>query len=459
MISKAMDCRGDHWSACAEALRSTSLRMLGILALVLGGGVAKAAPIGPCDIYSTGGTPCVAAHSTVRALYGAYSGNLYQVKNTSGGTKDIGVLAAGGVVNSATQDTFCKGTTCTISKIYDQSGKGNHLTSAPGGGAAAAADKEVVATKSKFNLDGHPAYAAYFEGAMGYRNNKTSGIATGDNPESMYMVTSGTHFNAACCFDYGNAETTNNDDGAGTMEAIYFGNCTWWGGGAGTTGPWVMADQENGLFAGNVTKQYTPNTAVPYPYVTAMIKGKPALWAIKAGNATTGTLKTMFEGTRPPGTDGKYPWNPMRKQGAIILGIGGDNSNGAIGTFYEGCMTTGYSTNATDSAIQLNIIAAGYGSATTSLEGGIAAASSATVRYDASTGVAVVGYVSKTSQHVRLRVVDLQGRVVSVLQDGMVQAGSHNVLWDAGRTHAGIYAVSLEADGRATWSGRIVVGR
>ena len=26
---------------------------------------------------------------------------------------------------------------------------------------------------------------------------------------------------------------------------------------------------------------------------------------------------------------------PMHKQGAIILGSGGDNSDGAVGTFYE----------------------------------------------------------------------------------------------------------------------------
>jgi len=48
-------------------------------------------------------------------------------------------------------------------------------------------------------------------------------------------------------------------------------------------------------------------------------------------------------------------------QGAIILGIGGDNSDGAIGTFYEGAMTKGYSTKATDDAVQANIVAAGYG--------------------------------------------------------------------------------------------------
>lgn len=38
------------------------------------------------------------------------------------------------------------------------------------------------------------------------------------------MVTSGKRFNGLCCFDYGNAETDNADDGDGTMEAIYFGN-------------------------------------------------------------------------------------------------------------------------------------------------------------------------------------------------------------------------------------------
>ena len=50
-------------------------------------------------------------------------------------------------------------------------------------------------------------------------------------------------------------------------------------------------------------------------------------------------------------------------QGAIILGIGGDNSAGAVGTFYEGAMLKGYTTDATDDAMQANIVAAGYGSA------------------------------------------------------------------------------------------------
>ena len=38
---------------------------------------------GPCDILAAAGTPCVAAHSVVRALYAGYTGPLYQKYNTA----------------------------------------------------------------------------------------------------------------------------------------------------------------------------------------------------------------------------------------------------------------------------------------------------------------------------------------------------------------------------------------
>jgi hypothetical protein len=50
----------------------------------------------------------------------------------------------------------------------------------------------------------------------------------------------------------------------------------------------------------------------------------------------------------------------MRKSGAVLLGIGGDNSNKAIGTFFEGVMTAGLSSDAADDAVQASIVAAGY---------------------------------------------------------------------------------------------------
>ena len=51
---------------------------------------------------------------------------------------------------------------------------------------------------------------------------------------------------------------------------------------------------------------------------------------------------------------------PQRKQGAIILATGGDNSNSAMGKFYEGVMVTGVTTDATDELVQANIVAVGY---------------------------------------------------------------------------------------------------
>jgi len=321
-----------------------------------GSGGTTTAGTGPCDIYASGNAPCVAAHSTVRALLGAYSGNLYQVKKADGTTKDIAVLTPGGFADSAAQDTFCTGTTCTISIIYDQSGKGNHLASAPAGGAKNSPDNEASATALKLTVGGHAVYGVHIPAGVGYRNDKTSGIATGDQPESEYMVTSGTYYNGGCCFDYGNAETNNKDDGAGTMEAVYFGNSTGWGKGTGT-GPWVMADLENGLFAGKDFGPTATNTTLTSTYVTAMVTGRSGTFAIKGGNSQSGTLTTMYDGARPTMTG----YNPMKKQGAIILGIGGDNSNSAQGNFFEGCMTSGASATATDDAVQVNIVAAGYG--------------------------------------------------------------------------------------------------
>ena len=56
------------------------------------------------------------------------------------------------------------------------------------------------ATADPLFVNGHKVYSAYFEGGMGFRNQDTNGIATGDEPETIYMVTSGTHYNGGCCF-------------------------------------------------------------------------------------------------------------------------------------------------------------------------------------------------------------------------------------------------------------------
>ncbi|KAI2466915.1 Arabinosidase B [Annulohypoxylon bovei var. microspora] len=368
------------------------------LGLVASSSLVAAAP---CDIYSSGGTPCVAAHSTTRALYSAYTGPLYQVERGSDSTTTtISPLSAGGVANAAAQDTFCASTTCLITIIYDQSGNGNHLTQAPPGGfngpESNGYDNLASAIGAPVTLNGQKAYGVFVSPGTGYRNDATSGIATGDGSEGMYAVLDGTHYNDACCFDYGNAETSNKDTGDAHMEAIYYGTCTVWGTGSGS-GPWVMADLENGLFSGSSAGQNTANPSVTSRFVTAAIKGEPGQWAIRGANAASGSFSSYYSGARPSG------YNPMHEEGAIILGIGGDNSNGAQGTFYEGVMTDGYPSDATENSVQADIVAAKY--ATTSLTSGPALTVGSSIKLQATTAGYTTRYLAHTGADVNTQVV------------------------------------------------------
>lgn len=358
---------------------------------------------GPCDLYSSGGTPCIAAHSTTRALYGAYTGPLYQVKRGSdGATTTIAPLSAGGVANAAAQDSFCAGTTCLITIIYDQSGRGNHLTQAPPGGfngpESNGYDNLASAIGAPVTLNGQKAYGVFISPGTGYRNNAASGTATGDAAEGMYAVLDGTHYNGGCCFDYGNAETNSRDTGNGHMEAIYFGDNTVWGTGSGS-GPWIMADLENGLFSGSSTGNNAGDPSISYRFVTAVVKGGPGQWAIRGANAASGSLSTYYSGARPSVSG----YNPMSKEGAIILGIGGDNSNGAQGTFYEGVMTSGYPSDATENSVQANIVAAKY--AIASLTSGPALTVGSSISLRATTSCCTTRYITHTGSTVNTQVV------------------------------------------------------
>ena len=321
---------------------------------------------GPCDVFASGGTPCVAAHSVTRALFANYSGRLYQVNRTrDGALLDIHALTAGGYADAAAQDAFCgtsplrgvpalgtivhivpavlpsysfrhcdavdyvtetegsgrldhaftlvaalngdaaavsfrsvnlptsyvapvagaepgrvgvvkappaadaswtvtpsptggvtlslpagrgalavgqnlTGTcahgyevpaasvyllpegsswsvvpaapanvTCIISVLYDQTARGNDLGIGPPGGRAGR-DSPVDASRLPLSAAGHAVYAAYFMGGMGYRKDVTDGVAQGNAAETIYMVTSGVHFNAGCCLfvQHGRAAST-----------------------------------------------------------------------------------------------------------------------------------------------------------------------------------------------------------------------------------------------------------
>jgi len=329
---------------------------------------------GPCDIYAAASTPCVAAYSMVRVLSRNYNGPLYQVrsgstaKNTgTGGTfTDIG-KTADGFANVAAQDAACGATICTVSVLYDQSGKGNHLKVAPKGniaGAATAAedDYESSATKGVVSVGGRQLHSLYTAAHEGYRLLKGTGMPLGTAAQGIYMLADGTHFGPACCFDFGNV-STDPTKYAGS-NALFFGTAFWGKGDA--NGPWFMADFQAGIWAGGskvgdpgwggISDDHLPNPLDPslkVPFALGILKTGSGKYAIRAADLQQATdLTTAYDGDAPKLLD---------DQGGIVLGVGADNSNVSFGTFYEGAITAGRPADTTDAAVLKNIQAVGYG--------------------------------------------------------------------------------------------------
>ena len=137
------------------------------------------------------------------------------------------------------------------------------------------------------------------------------------------------------------------------MEAVYFGSGHWANNtGASTAehpvhynattnrpyggGPWMGADLETGMYygGGNRTTINNQSQPLPFDFVTGSVKGRGDGFTLKGADATKGTLTTMYDGPRPYYPQGPS-WQPMKKQGAIVLATGGDQSNSGEGNFCE----------------------------------------------------------------------------------------------------------------------------
>jgi hypothetical protein len=155
-------------------------------------------------------------------------------------TKDIGVVTAGGVADTASQDSFCGSDVCIVQKIFDQSPMQNHLGIEHGAPNLGPPRNEqdigvnFTSPSSKATLGGKPVYAAVFVGddskgkhylGQGFSNRTARGTAVADEPQSMYAVFSGKHYNDGCCFDYGNAENDTADGKANVMGVILQAIC------------------------------------------------------------------------------------------------------------------------------------------------------------------------------------------------------------------------------------------
>ena len=161
------------------------MMMVAALALV----ASAAAAEGPCDILGAAGNPCVAAHSTVRALFAKYDGPLYNVSRPDGTSKNIGLLSPGGFADKKSHDEFCSKMDCVISNVFDQSHCGGQCA-APGGNHLGQRHKLINASRHSITVGKAktPVYGMWFDPGFGMHVDNTTGIATGNDPETIYAV-------------------------------------------------------------------------------------------------------------------------------------------------------------------------------------------------------------------------------------------------------------------------------
>jgi hypothetical protein len=292
--------------------------------------------------------------------------NPTQNTGVGGQTQDIGLLP-NGFADAAAQVAFCGDQSCTVSVLYDQSGSGNPITVAKRGRADGGQfgdddDFESTANAGPLTVGGNNVFSLYMEARQGYRQTIAgNGMPRGQAPQGIYMLADGTRAGTACCWDFGNVTT--DPTAYATMNTLFFGTA-FWGRGAGA-GPWFMADFEAGVWAGGSNPGEPGwgalNDPAPINPMNPSLRARFALGFLATGNTyalrmadieSATDLTTAFEGPLP---------KPMDNQGAVVLGVGGDNSNNSFGTFYEGAIVAGYPSNDAERAVLQNIQSAGYG--------------------------------------------------------------------------------------------------
>jgi hypothetical protein len=330
----------------------------------------------PGDVAKAAGTPFVAAHAMTRALFASYTGPLFKALRVSDQQqKDIGSVAGTGLVDVAALNTFCAGTSCKVTTLYDQSGNGNDMWRAddptmnqPGTNRPC----DLMDIQYWQMSDGTKVPIAVETGAMWkstsqcLRNrDKTKNMPTGASPETEYAIFHAQYLNNNCCFNYGNTGNAIHYSGPGTLSALNFSKITFWSQGSGN-GPWPMVDFETGVYAGNTAKCGSgvpstvtctatgdnPNPSVTFDIVTTLFKHNGVNhWALKTGNAKAGALSVNIDLASLP-----MGYSPLKQEGGLGLGEGGAGDSNGTGGFSEGGVIASETSDATDSAIQQSIV-------------------------------------------------------------------------------------------------------
>jgi hypothetical protein len=346
------------------------------------GGVGGTTPVTdglPGDVAKAAGTPFVAAHAMTRALFASYTGPLFKaLRDSDQQEKDIGIVAATGLVDMSALNSFCSGTTCKVTTLYDQSGNGNDMwrgdvaTNAPMDNGEAPKLCDLLAIEYMALSDGSKLPIAVETGGMWkskaqcLRNrDKTKAMPTGATAQTTYAIFHAKYLNNNCCFNYGNTGKRIHYTGPGTLSALNFSKIEFWSKGTGN-GPWVMVDWEQGVYAGNTAKcgsgaaptadctttGENPNPSITFDVVTTLFKHDGTKhWAMKAGNAKAGSLAVSADlPTLPKG------YSPLKQEGGLGLGEGGAGDTNGTGGFSEGAVMAAETTDAVDNAIQKSIV-------------------------------------------------------------------------------------------------------
>lgn len=333
----------------------------------------------PGDIAKAAGTPFVAAHAMTRALFASYTGPLFKaLRDSDKQEKDIGTVPSTKLVDMTLLDSFCAGTTCKVTTLYDQSGNGNDMwrgdvaTNAPMDNGEAPRLCELIAIEYQQLSNGSKLPIAVETGAMWkskaqcLRNrDKTKNMPVNASPQTTYAIFHSMYVNGNCCFNYGNTGKRIHYTGPGTLSALNFSKIEFWSKGTGT-GPWVMMDWEQGVYAGNTAKcgsgaapsadctatGENPNPTITFDVVTALEKHDGTKhWQLKAGNAKSGSLAVSVDlPTLPKG------YSPLKQEGGLGLGEGGAGDPNGTGGFSEGAVIAAETTDAVDNAIQKSIV-------------------------------------------------------------------------------------------------------
>lgn len=174
-----------------------------------------------------------------------------------------------------------------------------------------------------------------------------------------------------------------------------------------------------------------------YPQFGDFGSGAPA--------ALTNIRGTLFFRATSGGLSGTQPWvSDGTEAGTVELGVvyPGGASQAASFTEVNG---TVYFT-ATDGVHGIELwavggLTVGVDPAAPSGASGVSLAAS---QPNPTSARAHIAYALSASQHVRLRVFDMQGRAVCTLVDTEVPAGSHVAVWDGSGARSGVYFYRLE---------------